>query len=391
MKHISERSLTIRYTIALCLIALCTLGSHYALTQVVSESEGFASIINLSGRQRMLSQRVASFAAQYALGMPTAQADLIATSAQLDSEFRELLNHPLIRNQSDSTLKLAAYSQNSLATEIGIYVATAKRIAAMSRLNPLFDQELTSLADTARLPLLEKLEAIVAIHQENSERSMHTLRWLQHGMLFVVLVTLVLEAFTIFRPMVSNVTQYARRLMQLAYSDSLTGTLSRRAFLERANSEVAVSQRTKRPLSLFMLDIDRFKQVNDTHGHGGGDTALAALADITMRRVRSSDSVGRLGGDEFAILLPDTSLPAAHEIADEIRVAVDELVIHFAVREIRLSVSIGVAELGSRHTSIESLLQEADQAMYAAKAEGRDCVMDATEQDLNSELNPDLS
>ena len=160
-------------------------------------------------------------------------------------------------------------------------------------------------------------------------------------------------------------------LFQLATTDVLTGLANRRHFLDLAQQETWRSKRYHRPLSLLMLDIDFFKRVNDTHGHGGGDQALVAFAEVCLTTLRKIDLMGRLGGEEFAILLPETSLEAGREIGERLRRSVEACTILSEGARFGITVSLGLAELNPGDESFDALLKRADGALYEAKHQGR--------------------
>lgn len=165
------------------------------------------------------------------------------------------------------------------------------------------------------------------------------------------------------------------KLRHQANHDQLTGVASRRQFLALAEHELARSHRGAHHLSLLMLDVDHFKQLNDQHGHATGDDALRIVASIMVGVVRKVDVVGRIGGEEFAVLLPDADAAQAAEVAERIRAEMAGVTprdTHDAPYV--LTVSIGIAQVDSRDLQVENLLQRADQALYQAKHEGRNCI-----------------
>ena len=159
-----------------------------------------------------------------------------------------------------------------------------------------------------------------------------------------------------------------RRLSRFADSDALTGVLNVRAFHGRLADEVSRTQRTGAPLTLALIDLDRFKLVNDAHGHDAGDRALRAFAAILRRVARRSDVVARLGGDEFAWLMPDARESEAAAAAARLRARVGE---SDAFAGVAVTASIGLASLGPAESDGD-LLAHADQALYGAKRGGRD-------------------
>lgn len=159
---------------------------------------------------------------------------------------------------------------------------------------------------------------------------------------------------------------------RLARTDALTGVSNRRAFFERGQQIARYCERNTHPLSALLVDIDHFKDINDQYGHSAGDSALQQVGTILQQSFRKSDVCGRLGGEEFAILLPDTPLAEAHEVAEKLRHTVAAMPIVLSDQRATLNVSIGVAT-GSY--DIEALLQHADAAMYRAKRAGRNRVV----------------
>jgi diguanylate cyclase (GGDEF)-like protein len=160
---------------------------------------------------------------------------------------------------------------------------------------------------------------------------------------------------------------------KLASTDPLSGLPNRTRFFRVALEEIRRAQRYTRPLSVFMVDIDLFKRINDTHGHNIGDEALKAFATVCRTWVRSQDHVARLGGDEFGFLLPETDTASALVLADRLRAAVESQLINGLPTPI--TVSIGASEILPGETTVDAALSRADQALYAAKRSGRNRVV----------------
>ncbi|MGZ5027591.1 MAG: GGDEF domain-containing protein, partial [Methylobacter sp.] len=169
------------------------------------------------------------------------------------------------------------------------------------------------------------------------------------------------------------------RLERQAQQDYLTGLCNRRFFLEQGETELARAQRYDNELSLFMLDIDHFKAINDTYGHATGDIVLQTLSHILRETLRSIDIIGRWGGEEFVILLPETDAQEAAEIAERLREAIDHAKVTLATGlPLHFTASIGIATLKEKDTNIDILLNYADEALYQAKNTGRNkvCIAD---------------
>ena len=162
----------------------------------------------------------------------------------------------------------------------------------------------------------------------------------------------------------------------LANSDSLTGANNRGYFMELANKEILRAKRYKRNLSMVIMDMDSFKKINDTYGHASGDKALIALKNICTKHIRKMDIFARLGGEEFALLLPETKQEKAADLAERLRVFLEETSIPSDGVEFKATISMGVTELGIREQdTLEAMLHRADKALYKAKADGRNRVV----------------
>ncbi|HJW21449.1 MAG TPA: diguanylate cyclase [Candidatus Limnocylindrales bacterium] len=161
----------------------------------------------------------------------------------------------------------------------------------------------------------------------------------------------------------------------MATTDPLTGTLTRQACLRVLAEEIGRANRHERPLAVALIDIDHFKQVNDSHGHAAGDAALSHVAGLLMANIRTSDSLGRYGGEEFILVMPETDLDGGLASAENLRRIVGRGALQIVDQPIAVTISAGVT--GRRAVpslDLDAVLREADVALYAAKAQGRDQV-----------------
>ncbi len=163
-------------------------------------------------------------------------------------------------------------------------------------------------------------------------------------------------------------------LIALTRQDPLTGIANRRYFFERSNQEFARTQRHSNTLSILEFDIDYFKEINDQYGHAVGDEVIMVLCACVQNLLREADFFARIGGEEFAILLPDTNLEEATNLAERLRKSIEEFKFIKNHDEIRHTISIGVVELKPKDTCISDCLLRADNAMYRAKQNGRNRV-----------------
>jgi diguanylate cyclase (GGDEF)-like protein len=206
------------------------------------------------------------------------------------------------------------------------------------------------------------------------------------GVTAIVIVTQpALVALMLLPVIVLHRNVLMRQLEEKAAQDFKTGLLSAQEWQTRLDAELVRNARTREPFGVLMVDLDRFKKVNDTYGHMAGDVVLRRVAETIKAQLRAYDSVGRWGGEEFVVLLPQIADPGACDVAERIRVAVGALTVTATVGDTAhvitdLSASVGVACFPAEGATAEGLVHNADAAMYRAKAAGRNTVVSSAEQ-----------
>jgi diguanylate cyclase (GGDEF)-like protein len=252
---------------------------------------------------------------------------------------------------------------------------------------PPFDQARGTTTFSAHSPLdqrervygLSRLErfpfvALVGYDKARALEGWRQRAW-QYALAYVALVVLTLA---LLRAHLQAVAQ-GRTLHALATTDALTGIANRRQLLHIGEQETQRAQRYGKPLAVLMIDVDRFKQINDRWGHPSGDRVICHIADQLRGTLRAVDSYGRLGGEEFAAILPETDAAGAILVAERLRLAIEasETARADDGQPIRHTASIGVVALTPDDADFEALLQRADRALYRAKATGRNRVATA--------------
>lgn len=214
--------------------------------------------------------------------------------------------------------------------------------------------------------------------------------WTRAVALFGVLLTglthalgVILENRATLRRAYAQLAEREAELDHLAHSDPLTGVANRRHFFLVGTSEWARAKRHGRALSVLMVDVDHFKAINDTYGHGTGDETLKALATACRATLRDCDLIARMGGEEFAVLLAEIDLMAAQMVAERLRqVAAEMMVATDGGGHLSLTISIGAASLCPDDEALEDVVRRADRALYAAKAAGRNQVVVSAQPEL---------
>ena len=264
------RTMTYTYVISLSIIAFLSIVVHFMLDQVISQQSQTGSIVNISGQQRMLSQRTSMFTIEYlTLGSPDAKnfareslrRMLQNHSHLLSSHFEAMkqnqpspLSSPLQRMYFDEPLNVDAKLQLFTAQiEQALSLSTEERSQYAEEIKSGF------LA-LARQPLLEALHAVVVQYEQESVDRVNDLRFAQNVVLCIIILTILVEAMFIFRPMVARISKFAIELQRDANFDHLSELLNRRAFHLIAKKAVAFSARSTQPLSVVIFDIDHFKR-----------------------------------------------------------------------------------------------------------------------------------
>jgi diguanylate cyclase len=294
-------------------------------------------------------------------------------AVEIDAELDYLAQHPS-REDRPAFDELARLARVLAVNARSVGSARAERgPAARSRA-----QEVDRLAESAEIALERTLESQAA---RINDRTLSQLRvneilrgyvwWLLAGS-----AGLLLGLFAFYLRARVRERTVAERIERMAHYDPVTGLPNRSLLLDRLDQEVARAARGERGFAVLMIDLDGFKQVNDTWGHATGDKVLAAVGERARACVRASDTVGRLGGDEFLAILPDTQRAGALQAAEKLREALSR---PYSIGKplAHLGASIGVSYYGEDGTDAQALQRAADAALYEAKRRGKNRVLEA--------------
>jgi diguanylate cyclase (GGDEF)-like protein len=217
--------------------------------------------------------------------------------------------------------------------------------------------------------VVSKLNTIkIVIHRKNAEDKKHQEEVKKK---FVDMQ----EKLLMFKKEMERADLNIKKMEKELLLDPLTGAYNRRAYDKRVKEEIERFFRYKTKFSMIMFDVDHFKNINDTYGHDIGDKCLSEIIKRVGPLLRLSDFLARYGGEEFAVLLPETNLEGAFNVAEKIRKTIEEISFVYKKEKITITVSLGVCEIGESDSGYDSLFSRLDKAMYEAKNSGRNKVV----------------
>lgn len=372
------------FVVATAMLASLSLSEHVALSLFIDARSGTTSLISDAGRQRGQIHEIALLSGAIAYDHePQAIAELAAVIADYRATQNRLIADAAggTNGGAPSRLLRAYTAPNGIAAQSEVFLSAAERVSARILTDPNASQhndrqlhaDLNSVRSMAHGELARSLDEAATMRLNASAHNIDALRWLHWLTLGAVFAILFGLSRLVFLPMLRQIEQSVGRLTQLAERDHLTQLHNRYAFQALATRETSRARRHDRPVSLCVIDIDHFKQVNDHHGHAMGDIVLKAMAALLENVVRTDDLLARIGGEEFVVLMPDTAMAdallAAERIRDQVEATAQQVV------PMALTVSIGVAPVDvDSERALERAMHDADAMLYRAKNAGRNRV-----------------
>lgn len=385
MRIIPLRHFTIAYVAALLLIALVAGATHWIVDRIARDQAIFTSQIEIAARQPMLVQRAAFLVSRLTDGpddeRTPARIELGQAIDKMEDIHKALIAGTELDGielyQSNNVDRLYFEPPINLDQQVRRFIGLARALIDMPDDGlATADTTISELMAEANGNLPVNLEAAVSIYEAEARTHVARLRHILAVMLGLLIATLVAEALLLFRPLFIRVRDQQQTLLDMARTDPLTNSHNRRSFIALAEAEHARIRRSGKPASLLMLDIDKFKNINDSYGHGVGDEAIRDMADTCLANLRGADFLGRIGGEEFCIVLPDTNERDALQAAEKIRAAIEASETDAGGgTKISFTVSIGLAEIRQDSDSLHKVMEIADTRLYAAKQGGRNRVV----------------
>ena len=389
------RSGTVTYLIALSIIAMLSLFSHYLVQNIVQKQEATARVVNQAGRQRMLSQRITRFAGEMLLPVerqstPRLRQEYLAAIDNM-AEVHQALVKGSARLQipvSDSITIKQLFHQNpiNLDKQVTDFIATAQQLADTQLSQEIRQNGLVQLRLAANSKLLNSLDILVSQYQRESEQAVYKLQNYNQLSLFGMLLTLFLEALFIFRPLLLNLfrreQQYHQLLTEMeneisdrihfiAFHDPLTELPNRLSLLERIKTAIQAVEQSQNHLVVISIGLDRFKDINKSLGHDQGDDFLVAIANRLDTTAHEHNGVAaRITGDEFVLFLNNkVKTLDLMRILRQLKLSIIQP-LELNKRTVQIGASLGIAVFPDDGVQAEELLLHANQAMRVAKTDG---------------------
>jgi diguanylate cyclase (GGDEF)-like protein len=385
MNHF-QREATV-YGMVIAILATLSIGSYLVINSIVLHQQHMASVIDVSSRQRMLSQRISALSQQLAQPGDQQSRESIALQLRESIDLMGRSHRDLIEGsramgisppQSPALRSVYFSPPHDLDHRIPMFLRMADEVLVLQDRGAspaAIHKKARTIAATADA-LLDSLDVAVSLYAGESEAVFRQSQVRVVGVTVAMMIALATEALFIFLPMFRRM----RELVSLAQSDPVSPCHNRRYLLEAAGHSFARSRQTGAPLSAIIVDIDHLKSINDSHGHAAGDAVIGYLCQTVATFLGEAPMLGRLGGDEFAVILPETTAETAVKTAQTLRSSLEHNPVLWnpgageKVLSLTFSVSCGVAQIHDTDQDFLALLERADGALIEAKQGGGNSV-----------------
>jgi len=378
----------------LTVFSLMLLITWLSMSTLQSVNEGMSSLIDDMGQKTSSAYQMRDVIRLRSGAVRT----LVQTENTLDRQriFEKLLDYTIVYDEARESLSQMAANEREQAiltqiNEADLRVGEAYKEASTvinaidldvptlrATLNAVTLQELVLLNYLNELVKLEKQLAIEAME-------INQIKYHETRKLLIIIVSAAFALSIIISAVVAErVARSNRRIAHLANHDDLTGIHNRRSFEQHLQQTIAMASRSDMAHGLLYLDLDRFKIVNDTCGHHAGDQLLIQLTGMICERLRSGDVFARVGGDEFSIIAQATSFDAIRQLAEDLRVIIQDYTFHYEDHSFNVSLSIGVTPIDGQITDMQQVLADVDSACYIAKQSGRNKVHVSEDNDTEA-------
>jgi diguanylate cyclase (GGDEF)-like protein len=367
----THRRVASSYILAFGVIAVCLVTMFLTVHWTLQSQKDSVRMVDLSGRQRTLSQGIALASQQLVTAEDSSAAaearTMLSNARDRFAESNRSLSAGEVHPDLAETLHGLYAGEDGLDRQSVKFVADVDRLLVMTPGDPARHELSQQIVHFSNRELVRKLDRVSGCVEAFSAQRIHKTRQTVSALFLITLIVLVLEAVFIFQP----ILQANQKIDWAANHDPLTGLPNRRFLAQKAAAALAESKLNHTAIGFMHIDLDAFKSVNDTLGHGAGDEVLRRVAERLRNNLRPEQTIARIGGDEFAVLF--TNVRDADELVGPAKRLIDRLGEPVPYEDMHCNVgcSIGLAISGADESDFERVLMDADIALYEAKNNGR--------------------
>ena len=375
------------YLTTFALIALLITASIIIIDYIAAEEAYMVEAHDIGGRQRMLSERTVHLLLEFAVEIDQDTRNQIVNLIEDSLQKFEKTHKLLIRGRlsddekvifSESIDDIFFGEPEYLDIKARIFIYNTREVLARKWFPELISSYyLKQLREATKQVLHNSLDVLADQYTRNSKSRITRLRVTVAILLGGIVVVLCVVGALVFNPMFKRIGAQEQELHKMAFIDPLANCRNRRSFLVNADTAFEHSRRYQHTFAILYIDIDHFKDINDTYGHAIGDKTIKQMTQICQNNIRDSDILGRIGGDEFGVILQECSLEFAIQTAEKLRQRISDHIISTDVGIIKFSISIGAATIIDGDKDIDDILKRADKYLYKAKRTGRNLVIAA--------------
>ncbi|NWO04280.1 MAG: GGDEF domain-containing protein [Alteromonadaceae bacterium] len=371
------------YLAGLLMVGAAVTASHILVDRKMSVTRTAARILELGHEQSLLAERVNHLSYRYVLGATGGfeqgvDKALVNAVSRMHRNHLTLLREPAFIGFAAAADDIYFAPQYELDLKIRTFLGAARELAHRNPASVTEHSPLVRFLDAEKTQELhDLLEKTVNIYKASAEKALSAANKTLWTLYVLIILVLLGEGLLVSRLIVASLARQAEEYRELAHTDPLTGCRNRRSFMQAAREEQGLVNRGGHQSALLMLDIDHFKNINDTWGHATGDEVIRALVNTCLTHLRGNDVLGRLGGEEFAVLLRGASAKNAARVGEALRQHLEDCSVELQTNGelVDFTASIGVAALSAEDDSPLDALERADQALYIAKTSGRNRVV----------------
>lgn len=359
----------------LVLIGLLELASNLLLRNDIQYQDKIAHIINISGKQRMLTQKIASLSSQYLLGDAQAKENLLKTIKQYQEAHKLLSSSEIIailpQNLAKQARKIYGAEDSNLNGMLENYCNHAKLLITLPQSSKEAHKISREIFEASVGIQFHLIDNVVSLYEEAAVDNKEYLQHIKNIFTTIVIFVLLFEFFILFLPAVMRVRYHYQNLMDIVLKDQLTSLGNRYFFYQKVSKSISIASKSNRMLAVFYIDLDNFKDINDAHGTAVGDLLIKEISRRLKSISRGGDTLARLGGDDFALLVENINNSSNLSLIAERYLKSFSFPFKIKNKSINISISLGIALYPKYAKNTDELMRRADTALHKAKMLGK--------------------